>query len=132
MKCPEVLINAKGTKTSAEVQIRGHDGKALREYGIISDGLNTSCLALTSPGDAIIIPFVLEPGVADFVDLVVDGIRRDCATSTGSDKTFARTFKRVCHQDRLKNGKRGGLKSCAMEIQSRNAENGEANITYLK
>jgi hypothetical protein len=125
MRLPEELLTATGTKAAGVVELRGSDGNPLREYGTMNQGLYTTCLVLTSPGDIITVSFVLSPGVADYADLVVDGIRRDSASTLRADMSFNRVFKRVCYQGTLNNGRKGGFKSCAMEVRSRNAEKGE-------
>lgn len=129
MKLPPGLLTAEGKAAKGWVQLRGSDGKCLKEYGTKNEGVYATCLVLTSPGDIITGSFVLDPGVADYVDIVIDGIRRESSSSSGADKCFNRIVKRVCYQEKLKNGKRGGLKSCAMEIQSRNSDNGEIELT---
>ena len=130
MKLPPGLLTAEGKAANGCVQLRGSDGKCLKEYGTNNEGIYATCLVLTSPGDIITSSFVLDPGVADHVDIVIDGIRRESSSSSGADKCFNRIVKRACYQDRLKNGKRGGLKSSAMEIQSRKTDNGETKFAY--
>jgi hypothetical protein len=125
MKLPEGILNVKGMKASGVVQLQGSDGNDLREYGSTNEGVQTTCLVLTAPGDIITVPFILNRGVADFADLVVDGILRDSTSVSAPNKSFKGNFKRVCHQERFKNDKRRGLKSCKMEIQSRDTESGE-------
>jgi hypothetical protein len=125
MKLPEGLLNIKGKRALGVVELRGTDGNDLREYGTVNDGIHTTCLVLTSPGDIISVPFTIDPGVADFADLVVDGILRESAFVSGPTKSLKGHFRRVSHQSRLKHNKRGGLKFCKMEVRSRDAEKGE-------
>lgn len=126
MKIPEGLLTAQGKDAAGAFHLQGTDGQCLREYGTTYDGIYATCLVQTTPGDLITGSFALDPGLADYVDLVVDGIRRESSLSSGSDKSFNRLFKRACYQE--KNGSRkGGLKSCAMEIQTRKSDRGEMN-----
>jgi hypothetical protein len=129
MKIPEGLLTAQGKKAAGAVYILGTDGQYLREYGTAQDGIYSTCLVLTSPGDMITGSFALEPGLADHVDLVVDGIRRESSSSSGSDKSFNRMYKRACYQEK-KDNRTGGLKSCAMMIQTRKADEGEIGCRY--
>lgn len=130
MRLPEGILNVKGRKAIGLIQLQGSDGNDLREYGSTNEGVQTTCLVLTSPGDVITVSFLLDRGVADFADLIVDGILRDSTSVSAANKIFKGTFKKACHQERLKNGKRGGLKACKMEIQSRDTESGEARLKY--
>ena len=66
------------------------------------------------------------------MDLIVDGIRRDSAVTSGPGKSINHIFKRSCHQEKHKTGKKGELKSCAMEVQCRNAEKGEIRSTHVR
>lgn len=125
MKLPEGLLNIKGTRALGVVELRDTDGNDLREYGVAQKGFQTTCWVLTSPGDVISAPFSMDPGVADFADLVVDGILRDSISVSAPTKSLKGIFKRVCHQPRLKNDKRGGLKFCKMVVQSRDTTKGE-------
>lgn len=132
MELPEGLLTVKGTKATSVVRLLGSDGRLLREYSTVNSRIYTTCLVPTSPGDIVTALFVLQPEVADFVNLVVDGIRRDSASTSGPEKSFNRIFKRACHQGKHKNGKTGGLKSCTMEVQSRNADKGEIRAYSCK
>lgn len=129
MKLPEGLLNIKGNRAFGFFELQGTDGNDLREYGTVTDGIHSTCLVLTSPGDVISVPFLIEPGVADFADLVVDGILRESASVSGLTRPIKGHFKRVSHQRKLKNNKRGGLKFYKMEVQRRDARKGETTGT---
>lgn len=125
MKIPHGVFTPKGEKAEGTVLLRGTDGKSLREYGTVMDGSCMTCMVLTAPSDVITASFVLNPGVADHVDFVIDGIRRDSCSSSASDKHFNRYFRRACYQGRKINRYRAGLKSCALEVQERETDEGE-------
>jgi hypothetical protein len=68
MRLPEGILNVKGRKAIGLIQLQGSDGNDLREYGSTDEGVQTTCLVLTSPGDVITVSFLLDRGVADFAE----------------------------------------------------------------
>jgi hypothetical protein len=131
MKLLEGVVAVNGAKAKGEAKLRSSDGQVLSEYGTVNNGVYATCFVLASPGDIITAPFALRRGVADFADLVVDGIRRDSVSATRQDRSFSRIFRRACYCEKLKNGKTGGLKSCHMKVQSRDIEKGKIYSTSV-
>jgi len=124
MRAPQGLLGADGKPGKANVLLAsGMNGNPLQEYGYKVEGNQTTCYVLASPGDIITVPFSLNAGIGDFVDLVVDGVLRKSATVHQRGKKFGKTFKKVCYSE-LKWGRRAGLKSYKMEVRSRNTKKG--------
>lgn len=106
--------------------LQGSNGEELKEYGATTNGTHSTCYVLTSTKDIITLHQKLSPGVAEFVDLQVDGILRESTSTERPDKEFKWNLKKVFLQERL-TGERGlaaSVKYCRMEVHPRNAKHG--------
>ena len=127
MKHPPELLDVHGKARKGRVVLTaGEVETTLNEFGTWVENSQTNCYVLTSPGDVIAVRFELRPEACDFVDLVVDGIRRDSiAINRQSGKIFRGAFERVCHQTRIYGpDKRKVLKSCEMIVRERSTKQG--------
>jgi hypothetical protein len=121
MKHPPGLHDNRGRAGKGLVGLTaGEDKIPLEEFGTWTGGNETNCYVLTSPGDIIGVRFALNPGVGDFVDLVVDGIRRESTANNRLAETpFKGVFQRVCHQARIPSTeRRAGIKSCQWSFKN--------------
>jgi hypothetical protein len=125
MRIPAGILDIHGKQAFGNIVLKGSNGEKLKEYGTEITGSNGSCYVLTAPGDNIIVHYVLNPGVADFVDLQVDGILRESSSNPRPDKEFRNKIKKVSHQERNNKGVLGALKSSSMQVQARDAQHGK-------
>lgn len=132
VKTPKGLLDVKGSSGKGEVQITSCNDVDLQEFGVTVEEDTTTCYALTSPGDIFTISFAFNPGVAGFVDLIVDGVRRNKIASAENLKgTFRGKFTRAFYQGRVgSTEKRSGLKSCQMKVRARNGQPGKKFKVY--
>ena len=104
MKGPPGIMNSEGVEGEIDVSLEGSNGKYLEEYGAsITAVTNTStCYVLTALHDVLSIHYILGRGVADFIDIVVDGILRESVSHSKPDIPFKGVVRRVCEQGELK------------------------------
>jgi len=127
MKTPTGPLNIHGKAAKGTVVLKGNDGEDLQEFGGKTVGNQASCYALTSLGDIITVHFALSPGVADFVDVVVDGILRESVSNARPDKLFKGSFKKVCQHDRFhRSDRRAAFKFSKMVVQNRSTQKGKS------
>lgn len=130
MKIPFSVLDINGNPAKGCFVLRGSNGEELKEYGSTSNGTNSICYVLTSATDIITVHQKLGPGVAEFVDLQVDGILRQIKSTVKPEKDFNASFNHVWYQEKLSSGRGlGGIKSVKMEVQPRNAVHG-TNLIY--
>lgn len=101
MRLPAGILDMQGEKALGTIVLKGSNGEKLKEFGIENDGINGRCYVLTAPGDNIVVNYVLNPGVAEYVDVQVDGILRDSSSNPKPDRDFKNTVKKVSHQGSL-------------------------------
>ncbi|PVH78239.1 hypothetical protein DL98DRAFT_256432 [Cadophora sp. DSE1049] len=119
MKIPSGSLDANGKTAKGEVILTvGEDQVALQEFGTTTEGNKTSCYVLTSRGDIPTMRFALNASIADHVDLVVDGVLRNCQ-STPFSKTFKGTFEKALYQGMKTKSKRGAVKYSKMQVKDR-------------
>ena len=94
------MLNREGVDGSVTVFLKGSNGEILKEYGAsIEAETNTStCFVLTALDDILSIHYVSDPGLVDFLDVVVDGILRESV----SPVKHQGTVRRVCEQGKFK------------------------------
>lgn len=97
----------------------------LSEFGFERDGSTLTCFSLTAPGDVLQLHYALTTGSADFIDVVVDGVRRFSAACDPTKNEFRGLVKRVLYLSRTKGTKRGGLKNALMQVKSRDMDSGK-------
>jgi hypothetical protein len=128
MKLPAGLLDTNGKPAKGWIYLRGSDGEILQEFGEAGVNTRASCHALTSVGDNIEIEFLLNPNIAQFVDVLIDGVLRETASTKNANKVFKGHITKVWHQQRTGNGvgseRMGALKYCTMIVQPRNASKG--------
>ena len=125
MKLPSGLFDANGASLKGYIYLSSsHEGRELREYGLEKEGNTVSCYTQTAPEDVISLEFALNAGSIDFVDVIIDGIRRLSVACEKPSGEFRGTVKRV-----LCVGRRGGISSSLMRVKAR--EKGDSELKYL-
>ena len=114
MKLPSGLFDTNGASLKGHVYLSSsHEGQELQEYGLEREGNTVSCYAQTATQDVISLEFALNAGSIDFVDVVIDGIRRLSVACEKPSGEFRGTVKRVLCMER-----RGGLNSSLMQVKA--------------
>jgi hypothetical protein len=129
MKLPSGLLDKKGASAKGSVVLTSHTTDTnLEEFGVTvnADDCTASCYVLAKSEDIIEVHFALNPNVADFVDIIVDGIRRRTFENGSQNITFRAKCDRVLYMRRCKNNKRGGLRYSRMQVRVR--ETGHSKI----
>lgn len=126
MHLPPEILDVNGDPGFGTIFLRGSNGEVLMEFGQMDAGVNRSCYVLTSTDDTIVVHFSLKPGVADFVDLQVDGIVRESQSHSTSklEKEFKNSFRTVWHRERHGKGVLGVVKNCRMQVVQRDQGHG--------
>lgn len=125
-------MDTKGNPAKGSVVLTSHNTDAnLEEFGttVNNDDCTASCYVLAKDGDVIEIHFAINPNVADFVDIIIDGIRRRTFENRTQNITFRGTCDRVLYMRRCKNGKRGGLRYFRMQVKAH--ETGRSMMTLV-
>jgi hypothetical protein len=126
MKIPSGLLDWQGQDAKASFHLEGSSGQRLQEFGFKADGIHASCHVLTSAGDVLKTWFEIHPGVAEFVDIIYDGVLRDSHANPNPGKVWNGTAIKVCqYNSRGKTGKLSGLKYVKPIVQARNREKGK-------
>jgi len=127
MKAPKGLLTFDGKIGKGEVVLTAGDGTVLKEYGGQVEGTTTSCYVLTSPEDLIKLKVVMNPGVAHFADLVIDGVLRNTVYNSAFDAAkptpFRKTIEKAFYQERVNNRVRAAT-YCTMKVKARNTSKG--------
>ncbi|KAL2068703.1 hypothetical protein VTL71DRAFT_15041 [Oculimacula yallundae] len=123
MKIPPGFLDSNGKAAKGDfVLSKGDDQVEVQEFGTVTEGNQTSCYVLTSPGDELTLSFALRAGIANHADFVVDGVLRNCRTAP--TRGFNGSFDKVVYQGRKSGTKRAAVRYSRMMVKQRGTVEG--------
>ncbi len=109
----------------------GLETRELQEFGTITEGNTSTCSVLVAPDMNLYPRWSINAEIAEFVDVVVDGVLRGSVLNHSIHTLFQNSLDKVLYQpldSKSKVGKLGGVKNCQMQVTIRDASKGMCYI----